>query len=343
MGKSKQAECWMLTKPISCHSHQKCFSRNTDDLLINGSRISEVNGTKFLGVIIENEFNWSPHIMYISKKVAKGIGIILKARKVFVNETILSLYYTFVYPYLNYCIHVWGKTYDSHLHHLIVSQNKVIRIISGVLPRTNVDNLYVMHDILSVKRLYSYNAALLMYKYSNQLLPDVFDIFSKLADVHEYNTRNASTQHVYVCFQRTNYRQKPIKLLWCSYLELCSWQCWLKLCNWLLKNLLRLFLFSNDGIFTWLGNFLMHYCISINHVKFVDVYTCICMCMCPSWGTHSAWKEEHWIKSSSTLHCFCSALQKKQSLWYNWYWGTKAMMASRLLCHVLYISCMIVL
>ena len=42
--------------------------------------------------------------MYISKKVAKGIGIILKARKVFVNETILSLYYTFVYPYLNYCI-----------------------------------------------------------------------------------------------------------------------------------------------------------------------------------------------------------------------------------------------
>ena len=32
----------------------KCFPRNMDDLLINGNRISEVNETKFLGVIIDN-------------------------------------------------------------------------------------------------------------------------------------------------------------------------------------------------------------------------------------------------------------------------------------------------
>ena len=97
--------------------------------------------------------------MYISKKIAKGIGRSLKARKVFDNETLSSLYYTFYHPYLNNCIHVWGKTYDTHLHHLIVLQNKVIRIINGVRPRTNVDNLYVMHDILYVRRLYFYNVA----------------------------------------------------------------------------------------------------------------------------------------------------------------------------------------
>ena len=67
-----------------------------DDLLINGNRISEVNETKFLGVIIDNKLNWSPHIMHISKKMAKGIGIILKARKVFDNVTLFSLYYTFI-------------------------------------------------------------------------------------------------------------------------------------------------------------------------------------------------------------------------------------------------------
>ena len=53
-----------------------------DDLLKNGNRISEVNETTFLGVIIDNKLNWSPHVMHISKKIAKGIGIILKARKV---------------------------------------------------------------------------------------------------------------------------------------------------------------------------------------------------------------------------------------------------------------------
>ena len=44
----------------------KYFSRNMDDLLINGNRISEMNETKFLGVIIDNKLNWSPNIMHIS-------------------------------------------------------------------------------------------------------------------------------------------------------------------------------------------------------------------------------------------------------------------------------------
>ena len=63
------------------------FSRNMDGHLINGNRITEVNETKFFGVIIDNKLNWCPHIMYISKKV----GIISKARKVFNNETLFYL------------------------------------------------------------------------------------------------------------------------------------------------------------------------------------------------------------------------------------------------------------
>ena len=72
---------FMLFTPRNC-------SRCTEDIVINGIRIQEVKETKFLGVIIDNKLNWSSHISYISKKVAKGIGIILKSRKVFNNETI---------------------------------------------------------------------------------------------------------------------------------------------------------------------------------------------------------------------------------------------------------------
>ena len=84
----------------------KHFSRSMGNIYINGTCIIEVTETKFLGVIIDYKLNWSSHVMNINKKIAKGIGIILKARKVFNNETLISLYYTFVYPYLNYCIHV---------------------------------------------------------------------------------------------------------------------------------------------------------------------------------------------------------------------------------------------
>ena len=63
----------------------------------------EINGqpiTKFLGVIIDNKLTWKEHVSYICGKVAKGIGIISKVRKYLNRNTLLDLYYSFIYPYL---------------------------------------------------------------------------------------------------------------------------------------------------------------------------------------------------------------------------------------------------
>ena len=43
------------------------------------------------------------------QKIAKGIGVIIKARKLFDKVTLLSLYNSLILPYLSYCIHIWGK------------------------------------------------------------------------------------------------------------------------------------------------------------------------------------------------------------------------------------------
>ena len=204
----------------------KRFPRNMDDIIIDGKQIMEINETKFLEVIIDNNLNWKPHITYISKKVAKGIGIILKARKVFNNETLSTLYFTLVYPYLNYCIHVWGRAYNTHLKDLFVLQNKVIRIINGVPPRTSTEYLYIQHSVLTVKRLYYYNIGLFMYKYSNSMLPEMFNIyFNKIEDTHSYNTRNSAANHLYVDFRSTSRGQKS-----CIYSSSVIW-------NFILDNL----------------------------------------------------------------------------------------------------------
>ena len=86
----------------------KHFPRSMGNIYINGSCIIEVTETKFLWVIVYYKLNWSAHRMIISKKIAKGIGMIIKARTVFSNETLITVYYIFVCPYLNNCIHVRG-------------------------------------------------------------------------------------------------------------------------------------------------------------------------------------------------------------------------------------------
>ena len=135
-----------MIKHISYSLHQES-SRVMNVQLIDGKSLMNVSETKFVGVIIDNKLSWKPHIRYVWTKVAKRIGIRLKARKVFNHETLSTLYYTFVYPYLHRCIHVWGRAYNAHLKDICVSQTKIIRIINVIPPRTNIDHLYIQHNI----------------------------------------------------------------------------------------------------------------------------------------------------------------------------------------------------
>ena len=43
--------------------------------------------------------------------MAKGFGVICKAKRMLKKETLITLYYSFVYPYLQYGIIAWGNTY----------------------------------------------------------------------------------------------------------------------------------------------------------------------------------------------------------------------------------------
>ena len=94
------------------------------NIKIDGSKIDSVEQTKFLGVIIDKQLNWKKHISYITGKVARGIGIIIKAKKYLPREAMLSLYYSFIYPYLTYCNLVWGTACKSHLERLKILQKK---------------------------------------------------------------------------------------------------------------------------------------------------------------------------------------------------------------------------
>ena len=84
--------------------------------MIKGQIINMVDVTKFLGVHIDA---WGHHIQNIRNKIAKGLGIICKARKVLRQSTLLTLYNSFILPYLTCCIEIWGMTLKSHFDPVI--------------------------------------------------------------------------------------------------------------------------------------------------------------------------------------------------------------------------------
>ena len=62
------------------------------DIQIGGSTIDRVSNTKFLGLIIDSHLTWKFHIDLLCRKISKNIGIILKCRKIFKQDTLVKLY-----------------------------------------------------------------------------------------------------------------------------------------------------------------------------------------------------------------------------------------------------------
>ena len=83
-------------------------------LCINNVPNQQVDNTKFLGVIIDDDLNWSNHISYINSKIEKGIDIICTAIKFFSKSALINLNYVFIFPYLIYCFEVWGNALSTH-------------------------------------------------------------------------------------------------------------------------------------------------------------------------------------------------------------------------------------
>ena len=141
---------------------------------INGQEISEISRTEFLGVIIDNKINWKDHISYIVGKVTRGIGTVIKARKYLQRQALLTLYYTFIYPYFIYCNHIWGATYISNLSKPIKLQNAE-GIMCNVKRLGFVTSLYGEFGIFRLIDIKKYLIGRFMFRFCDNQVPALFD------------------------------------------------------------------------------------------------------------------------------------------------------------------------
>ena len=73
---------------------------------------------------------WKTHILHLSKKVSKGIGILRKAKDIIITRSLKRLYGALVQPHFDCCSLVWDNCSDKFKDQLQKLQNKAGRIIT---------------------------------------------------------------------------------------------------------------------------------------------------------------------------------------------------------------------
>ena len=163
-------------------------------MIIDQKEIDQVEHTKFLGIVVDQNLSFNKHIQYVKGKVSRGIGILYKCRLFFNEKTRLSLYNAFIYPYFNYCIIVWGNTFDSYLKPLSVAQKRAVRLIVGARKYDHTDPIFKSLNIMRLKQIYIFAVQTFLFRFHRNLLPSFFDEFYQCNKVyHNHDTRNQTS------------------------------------------------------------------------------------------------------------------------------------------------------
>ena len=163
-GELENITLWLKINKLSLNinkTHFIMFQRGKStmsipDITIDNQPIDNVEKTKFLGVVIDSKLSWKSHICLVARKLSKSIGMIIKAREYLNRSALLTLYYSFVYPYLTYCNHVWGCTYYTNLKQLFILQKKALWIMCGKRIRDSTENIFSELKILKFTDINAY-------------------------------------------------------------------------------------------------------------------------------------------------------------------------------------------
>ena len=161
--------------------------------------------------------HWNLHLTHVVNKVSKCIGILYKLKNVLPKSALVLLYNTFMLPYLNYCITVWGNYNKSNITVIHRLQKKALRICTGSHYRAHSPPIFQNLKTLNILDLYSYNVALLGFYYFKDMLPHNISImFCTNNRVHNYNTRNNDNFHLWAV--KSNFMKNSLRhqfpLIW---------------------------------------------------------------------------------------------------------------------------------
>ena len=169
------------------------------NLFINQKKISKSDSVKYLGVWIDDRLNWSAHIHAFSLQLARQCSMLYHIRDFVPQYTLIMLYYSFVYSYVNYGITTWGTADQSKEHEIKVKMNNIVRTITWNKKFTHVSHLYQNLNLLKLNDICKLELAKFMHKLYNNNLPIVFqNRFAKIEKIFTYVTRGANKSNYFL-------------------------------------------------------------------------------------------------------------------------------------------------
>ena len=90
----------------------------SENFVLGGTVLREVDSFKYLRVLVSNKFDWSEHINKNKSEAIRTLGLLRRALSVAPEKVKCLAYRTLCRPKIEYAVEVWGPFLVKHIKSL---------------------------------------------------------------------------------------------------------------------------------------------------------------------------------------------------------------------------------
>ena len=143
-------------------------------LLIGQKQIDQVKQHRVLGVTLDSEFKWLPHLDNVLRNVSRNLYLLSQLRHVADTESLMMFFYGHILPHVSYASNIWDGCADQHMKKLNSLYKRAIKLIN-VQKDITTDQKFSILGTLPLEKQLTMNKAVLVYKVLNGLSADYLD------------------------------------------------------------------------------------------------------------------------------------------------------------------------
>ena len=201
------------TKSMLITSSQKLSKLESPDLKIkvDNTSIDSVTKHKMLGIMLDQQMNWSDQVVDLCKKVNMKLALLRRIKPYLDEKTRVLFYNAYILPHFDYCCTVWGGCSQDLIVKLLKLQKHAARIVTDSDYYTSSDLLFTKLKWLSIGERLFLKKAIMMYKSLNNMVPDyIIDKFEDVKTKCSYSLRSTKAGKLYLPKPRTDFKKNTI-------------------------------------------------------------------------------------------------------------------------------------
>ena len=117
-------------------------SKQAQEVIFN-IPVNQTSHQKHLDMFLDKKLNFGEYLKYVTNKVSKSIGLLLKLQMILTRRSVVTIYKSFIRPHLEYGDIIFDQAFDNSFHDKSESiQYNASLAMTGAIRSTSKEKLY---------------------------------------------------------------------------------------------------------------------------------------------------------------------------------------------------------